>query len=104
MSGMAVKRRHSGAGVPPVRRASRPRSRLGANGNWGDTPRLTGETPAPLSLKIDVDPVESAKIVGLHYVSDNSPGISREPSGKGFRYRSPSGKLVRDPQVLQRIK
>jgi DNA topoisomerase-1 len=37
-------------------------------------------------------------------VSDEAPGIKRERSGKSFRYRNPSGKLVRDAETLRRIK
>lgn len=50
------------------------------------------------------DPVISAKAVGLRHVSDEKPGIRRESSGKGFRYRGPDGKIVRDQQTLKRIK
>ncbi len=50
------------------------------------------------------DPAESARMVGLHYVSDDAPGIRREPTGNSFRYRDPNGKLIRDPASLRRIK
>ncbi|HEX2852571.1 MAG TPA: DNA topoisomerase IB [Opitutaceae bacterium] len=48
--------------------------------------------------------VNAAKKVGLRYVSDESPGISREKSRSGFRYRSPAGTLLRDAATLGRIK
>jgi DNA topoisomerase I len=41
---------------------------------------------------------------GLRYVSDSIPGIRRERAGRGFRYRGRSGRSVRDPQILGRIK
>jgi DNA topoisomerase-1 len=50
------------------------------------------------------DPVESAQRVGLRYVSDQMPGIRREKSGQGFRYRFPTGDLVHDEQALRRIR
>ena len=50
------------------------------------------------------DPVASAHVVGLRHVSDEKPGIRRESSGKGFRYRNASGKIVRDMETLRRIK
>src|SRR3954453_8266868 len=50
------------------------------------------------------DPVRSAHVVGLRYVTDQMPGIRREQAGKGFRYRFPTGELVAEPQVLGRIK
>ena len=50
-----------------------------------------------------VDPIESAKVAGLRYVSDTKPGIRRKRSGKGFTYLGPDGKPIRDPDVLRRI-
>lgn len=40
------------------------------------------------------DPVESAKLVGLRYVSDEMPGIRRLKSGTGFRYVDPKRRPV----------
>jgi DNA topoisomerase-1 len=45
-----------------------------------------------------------AGIVGLRYVTDNAPGISRVAKGKGFRYLTPDGKTVRDAGELGRIR
>ncbi|MBL8582750.1 MAG: DNA topoisomerase IB [Rhizobiaceae bacterium] len=42
--------------------------------------------------------------VTLAYVSDQTPGITRRRSGKGFSYRTPEGGLVRDRQTLARIR
>jgi DNA topoisomerase I len=50
------------------------------------------------------EPAESAKAVGLRYVSDEQPGIRRHPAGKQFRYVVAAGKAVRDEQTLARIK
>jgi DNA topoisomerase I len=50
------------------------------------------------------DPVKSAIRVGLRYVSDQMPGITRERAGKSFRYRFPIGEIVKAPEVLGRIK
>lgn len=41
---------------------------------------------------------------GLLYVSDTMPGIRRLRDGDSFRYRDPNGRLLRDPQALQRIR
>ena len=49
-------------------------------------------------------PAQVAKTAGLHYVTDKSPGISRQRAGKGFSYMDPDGKLVRDATTLERIK
>jgi DNA topoisomerase-1 len=51
-----------------------------------------------------VDPVVSAKEAGLRYVSDESPGLRRRPSGKAFTYLGLDGKPLRDPEALRRIK
>jgi DNA topoisomerase-1 len=42
------------------------------------------------------DPLQSAVVAGLRYVRDDEPGITRVPTGKGFRYLSPDGKPVTD--------
>ncbi|HYN70159.1 MAG TPA: DNA topoisomerase IB, partial [Candidatus Eisenbacteria bacterium] len=41
---------------------------------------------------------------GLRYVSDDSPGIQRRRSGKGFSYRESSGVPIRDDETLARIR
>ncbi|HKO17826.1 MAG TPA: DNA topoisomerase IB [Acidobacteriaceae bacterium] len=56
------------------------------------------------SIEIVTDPVESAKAAGLRYVTDATPGIKRKRQGKGFRYVSPDGKPMHDPEVMRRIK
>lgn len=58
-------------------------------------------TPA---IEIVTDPVESAKAAGLRYVTDAAAGIKRKRQGKGFRYVSPDGSPMHDPQVMRRIK
>jgi DNA topoisomerase-1 len=45
-----------------------------------------------------------AKAVGLRYGTDAKPGIQRVRSGKGFRYLTADGRLVRDGATLARIK
>ena len=54
-------------------------------------------------LKKVPSPVESAKKVGLQYVHDDKPGISRERLGRGFRYRGADGRIISDRQTLKRI-
>ncbi len=41
---------------------------------------------------------------GLTYCSDAHPGLTRTPSGKGFAYHDPHGRLIRDRKVLDRIR
>ncbi|MDB5409547.1 MAG: topoisomerase [Rhodospirillales bacterium] len=53
--------------------------------------------------EVALDPALAARAAHLHYVSDDVPGITRRCSGKGFAYRDPSGKPIRDKAVLQRI-
>ena len=52
---------------------------------------------------IKPDPEASARAAGLRYVSDESPGIRRRKSGKGFTYTGPDGKPMRDKKTLDRI-
>ena len=50
------------------------------------------------------DPSESAAEAGLRYVRRGGPCIRRIRSGRAFRYLDPSGKPLRDPQHLARIR
>lgn len=49
-------------------------------------------------------PIRILKKVGLTYVSDQEPGISRERRGKGFAYRLPDGALLSDKIEITRLK
>jgi DNA topoisomerase-1 len=49
-------------------------------------------------------PSESAASAGLHYVTDDRPGIRREMAALGFRYKRPDGRLIRQPADLKRIR
>jgi DNA topoisomerase-1 len=64
-------------------------------------PRRKSSLPA---LGVVTDPVESAKAVGLRYVSDQALGIKRLKSGTGFRYLGPGGTVMSDQEHLRRIK
>jgi DNA topoisomerase-1 len=48
--------------------------------------------------------VRAARDAGLFYVSDESPGITRKKSGKGFIYIGPNGKTITDDETLLRIR
>jgi DNA topoisomerase I len=50
------------------------------------------------------EPRRAARAAGLRYVSDAGPGITRRRSGRGFAYRSPRGRPVRDDRQLARIR
>ncbi|MDY0039505.1 MAG: hypothetical protein RBS57_04285 [Desulforhabdus sp.] len=45
-----------------------------------------------------------AREVGLRYISDEAPGISRRRAGKGFSYFDSRGQRIRDRAELARIK
>jgi DNA topoisomerase I len=61
--------------------------------------RRAGQAGQPL------DPVASAKIAGLRYVSDErTPGIRRIGSSSRVRYVDPSGRMIADRAELQRIR
>src|SRR5260370_36902396 len=49
------------------------------------------------------DPVESAALAKLQYVSETGPGIIRKRAGAGFRYLDSDGKPIRDKKELARI-
>jgi DNA topoisomerase-1 len=46
----------------------------------------------------------SAREAGLRYASDARPGIARRRTGRGFSYRDADGRLIRDPETLERIR
>jgi DNA topoisomerase-1 len=52
----------------------------------------------------NTDAPATARQVGLRYVGDNVPGITRQPSKDGFHYLDPDGKALRDEATLARIK
>ncbi len=54
--------------------------------------------------KIGRDPKITAKAVGLHYVSDSTPGYTRKKTGGGFAFYDPDGKVVKDKELIQRFK
>ena len=54
--------------------------------------------------EVITDPVDSAKMAGLRYVTDAQPGIHRRRRGKGFQYVDAENKAVRDRDTLARIK
>ncbi|MBE9014051.1 DNA topoisomerase IB, partial [Pseudanabaenaceae cyanobacterium LEGE 13415] len=56
-----------------------------------------------LPVEIPSDPIESAEAVGLHYVTDEMPGIQRKRSGKSFIYFEPNGDRIKDEKTIQRI-
>jgi DNA topoisomerase-1 len=58
---------------------------------------------AALTLSL-LDPGESARVSGLRYVSDRDPGLTRMRWGKGFRYVDATGRSVREPAVLRRVR
>jgi DNA topoisomerase I len=53
---------------------------------------------------IIVDPIESAKVAGLRYVSADTPGIRRERQGDAFHYFDRHGREIDDEKELQRFK
>jgi DNA topoisomerase-1 len=65
-----------------------------------------GIKPAERDRSVDslADSVEAAAVARLRYVSDTMPGIARARSGRGFRYLTSEGKLLRDPETLERIR
>jgi DNA topoisomerase I len=55
-------------------------------------------------IPFPTDPKRSAEAVGLVYVRDDKPGITRVKKGEKFRYKSPSGNLISDEAALRRIR
>jgi DNA topoisomerase-1 len=55
-------------------------------------------------VEITADPVASARLAQLRYVTDENPGIRRKRAGDGFIYFDANGKRVRDKNTLVRIR
>src|SRR4051794_9557639 len=68
---------------------------------WSSPMTALIEASPPLEHE---DPREVARHAGLRYVSDLNPGIRRLKSGRGFRYVTPEGETIRDPETLGRIR
>ena len=45
------------------------------------------------------DPVESARLAGLRYVSETGPGIRRRRAGRGFVYLNGHGPIREEPTL-----
>lgn len=52
----------------------------------------------------DDDSVRTARLAGLRWVSDDSPGLTRRRAGTGFSYRDADGNTVRDRATLDRVR
>jgi DNA topoisomerase-1 len=67
--------------------------------------RPTHRSPRDLRRDADqADPEDSARLAGLRYSSDERPGITRRRAGRGFTYRDPDGRTIRDERTLARIR
>jgi DNA topoisomerase I len=60
--------------------------------------------PVPPGAVDRVDPRHSARLAGLRYSTDAKQGITRRRFGRGFSYRHPGGRQVRDRRTLDRIR
>jgi DNA topoisomerase-1 len=56
------------------------------------------------SSVLDEDARAAVKAAHLRYVTDRTPGITREREGEEFHYRDPAGKPIKDAEELRRIK
>ena len=46
----------------------------------------------------------SARAAGLRYANCEKPGITREKRGKGFVFRDPKGRIIKDAKTLARLR
>ena len=53
---------------------------------------------------LPADYTASARLIDLRYVTARTPGITRRRSGRGWIYVATNGKLIRNPNVLERIR
>lgn len=62
------------------------------------------DTPLPPPGADDQSPEQDAACAGLTHSADDTPGIRRRRSGKGFRYLWPDGGTVTEEETLERIR
>jgi DNA topoisomerase-1 len=68
-------------------------------------PEVDGLPPGEDGTAADREIVqEELKELGLRYVSDAMPGITRRRAGKGFAYRAPDGQPLKDEATLRWIR
>lgn len=65
---------------------------------------VTSVLPAVSALPADATPDRHAEVVGLVYVSDEEPGITRSRRGTGWSYRDRDGEVIPDGPERDRIK
>jgi DNA topoisomerase-1 len=56
------------------------------------------------SSHLPSNPVESALVAGLRYITADRPGLTRRRNGRGWVYLNARRELIRNPTELQRIK
>ncbi|WP_245906543.1 DNA topoisomerase IB [Teichococcus aestuarii] len=64
-----------------------------------ETPRSGGPRP-----KVPSPSPDMPRIAGLRYVSDETPGLTRRRSGKGWSFRDARGAPVKDKAVIARLR
>ena len=57
-----------------------------------------------MAVRTDLAGTRVARVIGLHYVVEGEPGLSRVRRGKTFAYRDAKGRPVRDARTLDRIR
>ena len=66
--------------------------RSGARSIWGSIDQARSMST---TTEIVLDPVESSKLAGLRYVTDEMPGFTRKRRGKSVQYLDAHGKPIR---------
>jgi DNA topoisomerase-1 len=67
------------------------------DGVWATGPRSSAGATARLAQS-------TGAFMGLYYSSDADPGIRRRRAGRGFSYRDPHGRTIRDPERIAWIR
>jgi DNA topoisomerase-1 len=67
-------------------------------------PRVATGRRRGAAVPAALDNVATAEDAGLRYVTDDRPGITRRRSGRGFSYRTPDGKVLRDRARIETIR
>ena len=57
-----------------------------------------------MAVRTDIAGTKAARAIGLHYVVEGEPGLTRVRRGKTFTYRDAKGRVMRDARTLDRIR
>jgi len=78
--------------------------RIAAASEQSSSSSPSPSAPPPADARHQDEAIDIARANQLRYVNDGMPGIRRRRRGKGFAYHDAHGELIRDDDVVARLK